>query len=435
MWREVLRIINEGTVEGLVQSKAVTHDELFLQNLRHSNEVFAAFKVHTMGVEMAAKLIGEDGKLKPFDKWRQDVASICSHQTGAWLRTEYDTAVIRAHAAADWQEFERNRDIMPNLRWMPTTSPQPESSHAAYWRMKLTLPIDDPFWNDHHPGDRWNCKCSLEATDEPVNRPDDIEPSQPQRGLENNPGKDGHTFSDSHPYFPSSCATCPVRGASGFTDKLKGMFKNAKKDCYNCKFVNSALEKCQRIHENQKLYDRLSKDSRYIDVEYNPETGAVRATHRGHNRKPEHTNNRGHEFEVKLQKLLYDAGHSVILCDEQKLDGFKKRMGIKEHLAALDMILDGVRMDIKSIEKDKSFYGNPLIDKNNQLIRFNRRTDVHTPADTVCLYFDDPSMFAPEKITKGYDYMLAHTHDPIHLKHVICALNTKKGLLLKRFDF
>ena len=209
IWREVLRVINEGTVEGLSQAKTPpTHDRLFLQNLRHSNEVFAAFKVHQMGEDMAAKLLDADGNLKPFDKWARDVSSISSHQVGAWLRTEYDTAVIRAHAAADWQEFERNKDIFPNLRWMPTTSPEPESTHAAYWRMKLTLPVDDPFWNEHHPGDRWNCKCSLEATDEPVVRPAELEPTQPQRGLENNPGKDGHTFSDKHPYFPSDCSRC-----------------------------------------------------------------------------------------------------------------------------------------------------------------------------------------------------------------------------------
>ena len=128
MWREVLRIINEATVEGLAQSKAATHDKLFLQNLKHSNEVFSAFKVHAMGVEMAGKLFDGSGKLKPFDKWVRDVSSISSHQVGSWLRTEYDTAVLRAHAAADWQEFERNKDIMPNLRWMPTTSPEPEST-------------------------------------------------------------------------------------------------------------------------------------------------------------------------------------------------------------------------------------------------------------------------------------------------------------------
>ena len=50
MWREVLRIINEGTVEGLAKAKTPpTHDVEFYKALRHSNEVFAAFKVHTMG--------------------------------------------------------------------------------------------------------------------------------------------------------------------------------------------------------------------------------------------------------------------------------------------------------------------------------------------------------------------------------------------------
>lgn len=165
MWREVLRIINEGTVEGLAKAKTPpTHEEYFYKALRHSNEVFAAFKVHTMGQDMAAKLYDSKGQLKPFGKWVEDVSAISSHQVGSWLQTEYDTAVIRAHAAADWREFERNKDILPNLRWMPTTSKEPESSHRAYWQMKLTLPVDDPFWNEHHPGDRWNCKCSLEAS-------------------------------------------------------------------------------------------------------------------------------------------------------------------------------------------------------------------------------------------------------------------------------
>lgn len=260
MWREVLRIINEGTVEGLAQSKAATHDEIFLRNLRHSNEVFAAFKVHSMGVEMAAKLFDANGSLKPFDRWVRDVSGISSHQVGSWLRTEYDTAVIRAHAAADWQEFERNKDIFPNLRWMPTTSPHPESSHRQYWKTGLTLPVDDPFWNEHHPGDRWNCKCSLEATDEPVNRPVDLEPTQPQRGLENNPGKDGHTFSDTHPYFPQSCASCPVRGADGFTNNLKAFFRNAKKDCYRCAKINNAIQQMPNLTDAKSLIDNVAND-------------------------------------------------------------------------------------------------------------------------------------------------------------------------------
>lgn len=245
MWREVLRIINEGTVEGLAKAKTPpAHDVEFYKALRHSNEVFAAFKVHVMGQEMAAKLYDADGRLKPFAQWADDVRSISSHQVGSWLQTEYDTAVIRAHTAADWREFERNKDILPNLRWMPTTSKDPESSHREYWVKKLTLPVDDPFWEEHHPGDRWNCKCSLEATDDPVARLDDMEPTKPQRGLENNPGKDGHTFSQEHPYFPKSCSSCSFY-KPGFMDKLSHLFNNKAKNCYNCPYMNGCLAKIQ----------------------------------------------------------------------------------------------------------------------------------------------------------------------------------------------
>lgn len=242
MWKEVLRVINDATVKGLAEAPVPpTHDRLFYQQLRHSNEVFAAFKVHMMAEDMAAKLFDGQGNLKPFEKWLADVSSISSHQVGTWLRTEYDTAVIRAHAAADWQEFERNKDIMPNLKWMPTTSPHPEGSHERYWRMGLTLPVDDPFWNDHHPGDRWNCKCSLEATDEPENRPADMEPETPQRGLENNPGKDRHIFNDTHPYFPDKCSNCFAYKNSGFKNRLTQLFTKRQKDCYNCPFIDGCL--------------------------------------------------------------------------------------------------------------------------------------------------------------------------------------------------
>lgn len=248
MWKEVLRVINEATVEGLAEAPVPpTHDKLFYQQLRHSNEVFAAFKVHMMAEDMAAKLFDGQGNLKPFEKWLADVSSISSHQVGTWLRTEYDTAVIRAHAAADWQEFERNRDIMPNLKWMPTTSPHPEGSHERYWRMGLTLPIDDPFWNDHHPGDRWNCKCSLEATDEPENRPADMEPATPQRGLENNPGKDKRIFNDTHPYFPDKCSNCFAYKNSGLKNRLTLLFTNRQKDCYNCQFIDGCIDRNQEI--------------------------------------------------------------------------------------------------------------------------------------------------------------------------------------------
>ena len=244
-WREALRLMNEATVDGLSRSDVPpTHEEEFYRELKHSNEVFAAFKVHSMGEKMAAKLTTPDGKLKPFRQWAEDVRGISSHYVGSWLRTEYDTAVLRAHAAADWRRFERDKDIMPNLRWMPTTSPEPESTHRLYWQKKLTLPVDLPFWEKHHPGDRWNCKCMLEQTDEPANPGvlEDVEDIKPQRGLENNPGKDGHTFNDTHPYFPAKCSQCFAYKKSGFKNRMKNLFANKAKECYNCCLIDNAMK-------------------------------------------------------------------------------------------------------------------------------------------------------------------------------------------------
>ena len=165
-----------------------------------------------------------------------DVQNISSHHVGSWLRTEYNTSVLRAHAAADWQEFVRNKDVMPNLRWMPTTSPDAEASHRSYWEKKLTLPVDHPFWEKHHPQDRWNCKCRLEATDEPASSDDlveDMPAPQLQRGLDNNPGKDGHLINDTHPYFPRTVPVVRSTVRRVLRTGLRQRFKIVKKTVLN----------------------------------------------------------------------------------------------------------------------------------------------------------------------------------------------------------
>ena len=86
---------------------------------------------------------------------------------------------------------------------MTATSPEQDPLHRQYWEKKLTLPINHPFWEEHRPGDRWNCKCTLKQTDEPTNDEviRDFYPVPAQPGLDNNPADNGKLFSDSHPYI------------------------------------------------------------------------------------------------------------------------------------------------------------------------------------------------------------------------------------------
>ena len=216
LFNEICDRINEAARKGFDESEVVDPDDDFRTAILRNNEVFVAFKVHRMQNDMAKLLLDSNGNLKPFEQWRKEVMPIASHQVGQWLRTEYNTAVFRAHQAADWQQFEREKDILPNLRWMPSTSVNPGKDHMVFWG--TVRPIDDPFWNEHRPGDRWNCKCDLSSTDDPVTEiPDFTKKDNPHPGLDNNPGKDGKLFSDTHPYIANA-----YPGAKKAVERLMG---------------------------------------------------------------------------------------------------------------------------------------------------------------------------------------------------------------------
>lgn len=341
MWREILRVVNEAAVEGLSQGAAppsLSADLDFYRALRHSNEVFSAFKVHRMGREMAALLTGTDGRLKPFSKWVEDVRGISTHYNRTWLGTEYSTAVIRAHNAADWRQFERDKDILPNLRWMPTTSPDPEGSHRAFWERKLTLPVDDGFWNRHHPGDRWNCKCTLEQTDDPATPElkELLDGDRPQPGLGNNPGKDGHLFSQDHPYFPESCSSCAFYRPD-VKDRVLGFFNARKKDCYNCPYINACISRMSSdgfklehkaenggslyIHQDVEKDKTDYKDMKRICLQFAKTGHEVRMTPRLHYRSEEYKKIYGSLTGTKFEKKCPDFSVDGVFYE---YEGFAK---------------------------------------------------------------------------------------------------------------
>lgn len=224
MFDAVWKTLDLATDKGFGERPADDPDRDFIREIKRNNAVFAAFKVHRAQNDMARLLLDKNGNLKPFEKWVEEVMPIADHQMLHWLRTEYDTAVIRAHRAADWRQAEREKDILPNLEWVPSTSVHPGEDHRVFWG--TIRPIDDSFWNEHRPGDRWNCKCRLRSTDKPVTDiPGGGKEFDPAPGLENNPGSDAKLFSDNHPYQKEA-----YPGAKEAVDKL--MKRIDRKDDY-----------------------------------------------------------------------------------------------------------------------------------------------------------------------------------------------------------
>ena len=287
LFNEIWAKMDKAAKEGFSKSKAITPDEDFRNAILRNNAVFSAFKVHRMQNDMARLLLDSNGILKPFDKWVQEVLPIASHQVRHWLRTEYDTAVIRAHQAADWQQFLRERDILPNLKWLPSTSIHPGADHRPFWN--TIRPIDDPFWNIHRPGDRWNCKCDLTATDEePTPLPDEDDKNKPHPGLDNNPGTDGKLFSDNHPY-----QTEAHEGAKKAVDKLMARIDEMIAEMPNSltreeKMAiarnNLEIEKALKIKKGKPMdvdkADKQNANPKHVD-EYIPDPNGIYRDKRG----------------------------------------------------------------------------------------------------------------------------------------------------------
>lgn len=242
LFQETRQIFNKAISEGYAnaaEKDVPLPDDAFREAILHSADVFSAFRTHRMQKDIAAQMIDDDGQVKPFQKFVRDVSPYIEHRNRAWLQTEYDTAIIRAHNAAEWKMFEQEKDVFPNLEWIQSTSPDPGADHMIYWG--TIRPVDDPFWSEHKPGDRWNCKCKLRQTDKNATAvPESDGKSDPMRGLESNPAKSEELFSDKHPYYPSNCASCPFAGS-----KLMALARGlaGRKNCHACGKVDKEIGK------------------------------------------------------------------------------------------------------------------------------------------------------------------------------------------------
>ncbi|MBR6106278.1 MAG: hypothetical protein IKP81_14635 [Paludibacteraceae bacterium] len=248
----------EATAQGMAQSQNpnIADDKEFLKKYRHSIDVFSAFRSHAYAKRLADELYDSEGKLRPFEEWCKATESIQSHFNKNWLQTEYNTAVLRAEQAADWRHFEDNKEDFPCLKWMPTSSATPREQHKAFWDMGLTLPVDDKFWDKHHPGDLWNCKCYLEPTTaEPTPKkriPKEKDAPKPAKGLESNPGKKAEMYSRNHPYYPQPQTCIWLRIAKGGAEARLGRFFNAEEvkcpgNCNECEVIKKCMEQINKI--------------------------------------------------------------------------------------------------------------------------------------------------------------------------------------------
>lgn len=204
-FNKLTKQINEEIATGFTES-----DLELLGELRENIYMFSAAKTYQQVKEMTEKLIGEDGKITPFEEFKEAAEEIFDTYNSVYLKTEYDTAIGQAQEAVKWNEFEKQKEVLPYLRYSAVMDAN--TSEICAPLDGLVAPVDDPIWNSVAPLNHFNCRCLLEAVDkeegDETKTPDDekeetvkMVEGEMQDVFKMNSGKDGYVFKDDHPYF------------------------------------------------------------------------------------------------------------------------------------------------------------------------------------------------------------------------------------------
>lgn len=80
------------------------------------------------------------------------------------LRTIYNTNVAMSLASGHWQRIQRQKDVLPYLRYLASTSERKRPLHKLWYG--VIRRVDDPWWQAHFPPNGWGCKCHFEQVSE-----------------------------------------------------------------------------------------------------------------------------------------------------------------------------------------------------------------------------------------------------------------------------
>lgn len=175
--------------------------------LENNAFVFSGLKTYHSLNEVGLSLIGENGGIKPFEKFHEDVVKIDAKYNRNYLYAEYNHAVTSSQIAAKWHDFEQDGDRY-DLQYRTAGDERVRTDHQLLHN--ITLPPSDPFWSQYTPPNGWNCRCVIvqvrknkyptSDSAQAIEIGEQITADPKKQMFRFNPGKDLKLYPDKHPY-------------------------------------------------------------------------------------------------------------------------------------------------------------------------------------------------------------------------------------------
>ena len=157
LMEETAAYLSKGIERGVVQESL---SEAMASSLRESAGVFSGFKTFHEMKEAANLLLDENGDLKPFERFSNDVQKINDAYNKHYLKTEYNFALQSAEMAARWEEQQDDGDGRYLLQYRTAGDKKVRPAHQEL--NGITLPPSDPFWDKYYPPNGFNCRCTVQ---------------------------------------------------------------------------------------------------------------------------------------------------------------------------------------------------------------------------------------------------------------------------------
>lgn len=197
-----------------------TPDYETLTRLTQNVFSFSAAKNYQELRTITDALRDEEGKLRTFSDFKEQVSSINQKFNATWLQTEYDTCIATATQSARWQEFKAQKSMFPFLRYQTAGDDSVRDEHRIL--DGITKRVDDPFWKTYYPPNGWNCRCeAIQVPDDDVQETVNYKAPVVDPMFRTNCGETGLIFPKGHPYF-SGVPNAEIRKAIAYLPPENG---------------------------------------------------------------------------------------------------------------------------------------------------------------------------------------------------------------------
>jgi len=161
---ELQKSVYKGYKSSLKTLTVASDEWNLLNHFRENVNIFSGAKTFQQIRDSQNFILANDGTIRPFYDYMQDVKNIDAMYRESWLRVERDTAISQGQSARKWMDIEKQKDILPFLRYRTQQDERVRHSHEVL--DGFVAQVNDSIWNTIMPPGDWNCRCRVEQLQE-----------------------------------------------------------------------------------------------------------------------------------------------------------------------------------------------------------------------------------------------------------------------------